>query len=499
MSDRTNILLITSDQQHWFTLGVLNPEVQTPNLDRMAKEGMLCNRAYCPNPTCTPTRSSIITGKYPSQHGAYSLGTKLPESEHVVGEDFQKAGYRTALVGKAHFQQTNDTEEYPSIESRPYYRNLDYWRNFHGPFYGFEHIEIARNHTDEQSVGQHYGIWMKENGLTNWTDYYRPDNGNPLYHWDLPEKFHQGTWIAERSCALLEQYAENAENFFLWSSFFDPHPKYLVSEPWDTMYDPDELTLPQGQEGEHDKNPPHFQLTQEQKPDFSAWQEEEWGLHGFRSHLKPEENKKKDMAVYYGMISLMDKQIGQILDKLDDLGLTENTLVVFTSDHGHYFGQHNLTAKGAFHYEDGIRVPFLVRQPGKVPVGVKSEAIQSLVDLAPSFLIAVGLDIPRSMVGMDQTPVWYGEADEARDHAVVEFHHAPTTVHVKTYVGQRYKLTTYYNRDYGELFDLEEDPGEFNNLWDEEDAKDLKTDLIHKLLFAEMGKEPLWMPRISGA
>ena len=122
-----------------------------------------------------------------------------------------------------------------------------------------------------------------------------------------------------------------------------------------------------------------------------------------------------------------------------------------------YFGQHNLTAKGAFHYEDGVRVPFLVRQPGKVPAGVKVEAIQSLVDLAPSFLSAAGLDIPRAMTGVDQTPVWDGEAEEARDHAVVEFHHSPTTVHVKTYIDQRYKLTTYYNRDYGELFDLEED------------------------------------------
>jgi arylsulfatase A-like enzyme len=110
MSGRTNILLITSDQQHWFTLGILNPEVKTPNLDRMAEQGMLCNRAYCPNPTCTPTRASIITGKYPSQQGAYSLGTKLSESEHVVGEDFQAAGYRTALVGKAHFQPTNTTD-----------------------------------------------------------------------------------------------------------------------------------------------------------------------------------------------------------------------------------------------------------------------------------------------------------------------------------------------------------------------------------------------------
>ena len=119
MAEQLNILLITSDQQHFNTLGCLNPEVRTPNLNRLAREGTLFTRAYCPNPTCTPTRASMITGKYPSQHGAWSLGTKLPESELTVGEIFSKAGYRTALVGKAHFQPLASTEEYPSLESYP--------------------------------------------------------------------------------------------------------------------------------------------------------------------------------------------------------------------------------------------------------------------------------------------------------------------------------------------------------------------------------------------
>ena len=110
MSKKTNVLLITSDQQHWDTLSCLGSEVKTPNLDRLAASGTLYRRGYCPNPTCTPTRASIITGKYPSQHGAYSLGTKLLESEHTVGEDFMAAGYNTALVGKAHFQPLHGTD-----------------------------------------------------------------------------------------------------------------------------------------------------------------------------------------------------------------------------------------------------------------------------------------------------------------------------------------------------------------------------------------------------
>ena len=123
---KKNVVLITSDQQHFDTLGVLNSEIHTPNLDRLANEGMLFNRAYCPNPTCTPTRASIITGKYPSQHGAWTLGTKLSENQLTVGDVLQEHSYRTALVGKAHFQPTVSTEEYPSIESYPLLKDLDF-------------------------------------------------------------------------------------------------------------------------------------------------------------------------------------------------------------------------------------------------------------------------------------------------------------------------------------------------------------------------------------
>ena len=500
---KPNILLITSDQQHWQALGHMNPEVKTPNLDRLAEQGTVFKRAYCPNPTCSPTRASMITGKYPSQHGCWSLGTKLSEDEHTVGDDFHTAGYKTALIGKAHFQPLHSTDEYPSLEAYPIMQDLEFWRTYDEPFYGFRHIELARNHADEAHVGQHYGIWLEEKGCHNWRDYFRPPTGNNAdqkHTWLIPEQYHYGTWIAERSTELLTEYAQNDDNFFLWASFLDPHPPYLVPEPWDSMYDPAELTVPQITPGEHDQNPIHFQLTQQKKPDFSAWREPEGkGMHGFRSHLHDRDELAKDIAIYYGMISLMDKQIGQILDKLEELGQAENTLVVFTTDHGHLYGQHGLIAKGPFHYEDLVRVPFIARYPGQIPAGQESESLQSLVDLAPTFLSAAGLSIPRSMTGLDQTPAWFGQQEAVRDHVIVENHHQPTTIHVKTYVDQRYKLTVYYNREYGELFDLETDPDEINNLWDKPEYATLRAELVMKLLHAEMGKEPLWMPRVWGA
>ena len=487
---KLNILLITSDQQHWNTLGQNNPEVQTPALDKLAAQGTTFTRAYCPNPTCTPTRSSLITGKYPSQHGAYSLGTKLPETEPTVGEMFKGAGYATALVGKAHFQPLHSTEEYPSLEAYPTLQDLDFWEQFDQPFYGFDHVELARNHTDEAHVGQHYALWMEEKGLSNWRDYYLEPTGNVTAQrrkWLIPEEFHYNNWIAERSNSLISQYNDADQPFFLWASFFDPHPKYLAPEPWDTMYDPAEITVPQVTPGEHDANPPHLQMTQQRDPDFSAWQEPNGSAcHGFHSHLHDRDELAKDIACYYGMVSCMDKYIGEIIDHLDRLGMAENTLVIFTSDHGHYFGQHGLVAKGAFHYDDGIRVPMIARLPGQIPAGQTSHSLQSLVDYAPTLLDYCRLDVPDDMTGISQRTIWNGDESNARDHVIVENRHQPTTLHLKTFINERHKITLYYNREYGEIFDLRDDPGEVNNLWTDEA---LRAELTEAFLRAEMLKE----------
>lgn len=499
---RPNILLITSDQQHWNTLGCQNPELRTPALDRLAAGGTLYTRAYCPNPTCTPTRASMITGKAPAQHGAVALGMKLPEHEPTVGEIFQDAGYRSALVGKAHFQPLSGTAAFPSLEAWPLLQDLAYWRDFHGPFYGFEHVELARNHTSEAHVGQHYALWMEAQGLHNWRDFYETPTGNnddQVRKWLIPERYHYNAWIAERCNALLQQYAEADEPFFLWASFFDPHPKYLAPEPWDTLYDPASLTVPGVTPGEHDRNPPHFRLTQQPNPDFTPWFERGGhGLHGCHSHLHERDELARDIACYYGMVSCMDKYIGLILERLAALGLDDNTLVVFTSDHGHFFGQHGLVAKGPFHYEDMLRVPMIVRWPGFTAPGARSAALQSLTDLPVSFLSACGIEVPPDMTGVDQSPVWAGRADAAREQVLVENRHQPTTLHARTLITADHKLTVYCNRPYGELFDLQQDPGELHNLWDEPGSVELKYELVRRMLLAEMAQEePLDEARLA--
>jgi arylsulfatase A-like enzyme len=444
----------------------------------------------------------MITGLYPSDHGAWSLGTKLMENVPTVSQALGAAGYHTSLVGKAHFQPLQETEQYRSLESYPTLQDLDFWRSFDQPFYGFDTVRLARNHADEAHVGQHYAIWLEENGCDNWRDYYRPPTGTndrQKHLWEIPEKYHYNAWIAEESNRQLDGFAESGEPFMLRSSFFDPHPPSLAPDPWHTMYDPSALTLPQVVEGEHDANPLHFRMTQETNPDFSDWRESGFGIHGMHSHLHDADQMRQNLAVYYGMISLMDEYIGRILAHLEQLGLADNTLVVFTTDHGHLFGQHGMTAKGPFHYEDLVKLPFLVRWPDRVEAGSESDALLSLVDMTPSFLSAAGVTADWGMSGVDQTPVWTGAAGSVRDHVVVENRHEPTTIHTRTYIDDRHKLTVHYGRDEGELFDLASDPKEIDNHWADPEWAKTRAKLTQSLLHAELGKEPLAMPRIAGA
>jgi arylsulfatase A-like enzyme len=507
VATRPNILLITSDQQHWDTIGVTNPRIQTPALDRLCREGTRFTRAYCPNPVCSPTRASIITGQYPSLHGCWTIGVKLPEDVPTVGDAFSANGYRTSLIGKAHFQPLASRPGSESLEAQPTLRDLDFWRGFGGPWYGFDHIEVARNHADESHAGQHYAIWMEEHGLPNWRDYFQPVSPEEKrqavkrqHHWDLPEQFHYSTWTGERTIAQIEASAATDTPFFCWASFHDPHPPYLVSEPWASMYRPEDMAPGELTPGEHEANPPTFGLTQQERPDFSPWKEE-FGSHGFQSHRHQREKLQQDMAIYYGMISFIDDQVGRILNRLDDLGLAENTIVVYSTDHGHFLGQHGLIAKGAFHYEDMIRLPFLVRYPGVVPAGAVSDALQSLVDLAPTFLHYAGIPIPGIMQGVDQHAAWEGAAEgtKVRSWTIVENRHQPTRLHLRTYVDQRYKITVYRNAEYGELFDLQDDPGEVRNRWNDPAYADRQRELLLHFVQADIQREPTRMPRIAGA
>lgn len=504
MPTARNVLLITSDQQHWRTLGCQDRRLRTPNLDRLAAAGLRLDRAYCPNPTCTPTRASLITGLMPSQHGAYSLGTHLDPQVPTVGTRLHAAGLRTALVGKAHFQALKSEPRWPSVEAYPLLQDLDFWRRFQGPWYGFDEVELLRNHTDEPHVGQHYALWLEER-CPDWRRYFQAPGewgrASPRRHaWELPEELHYNRWIEERTIARLEDAARSGQRFFTWASFPDPHPSYLTSGRWATLYRPEDMEIPTVDPDEHRYWPPYLAKTREERPSYDEFREPEGaGLHGCHRHHIDPDGFRRDLAVYHGMMAFVDDCVGGILRALDRLGQAEDTLVIFTTDHGHFLGQHGLTHKGPFHFEDMVRVPFIARQPGAIRPGQVSDDLLSLIDVAPTMLAALGLEADRRMAGLDQWGAWTGGQGPVRDHVLVENRHQPHKLHLDTFIDARWKLTVQRGQSWGELYDLAEDPGETRNRWDDPAYAVRRSDLLLRLVHAEMAKAPVPMPRICGA
>jgi arylsulfatase A-like enzyme len=528
VANQPNILYITSDQHHWLRMGYNDPNIKTPNLDRLARSGSIFDRAYTCNPVCTPTRASMITGMYPSQHGAYALGTKLPETIPTIANYLHEVGYSSAIVGKAHFMPLAGNATYPSLEAYPVLQDLDFWKKYHGPFYGFENAELARPHGDEAHVGQHYAIWMerklKSEGKDpkSWKNWFRKppkekfeesnermreimeENaaiGEAQYGaWNIPEPYHLNAWIAEQTNAQIDAAVKRNKPFFVWASFFDPHPPYLVPEPWASMYKPEDMILPEVPADDLDDMPYHYRMTQSGPKGWGKeFVEDGQVVHGFSPHEKNVQKKKKDMALYYGMISMMDKYIGKILDHLEQSGQLDNTIVVFTTDHGHHIGTHHLTAKGGFAMEEDLRIPFIVSWKNKVPAGKRNDALISVVDFAPSFLTLAGREKPLTMTGLDISPVWLGKTEKVRDWVIAENHFQRTKFYQKTYIEKRYKVTWYMHSNEGELFDLEADPHEFKNLWESSQHQELKLQLLHRAMQADMAKESCWMPRIGPA
>ena len=521
-----NVLLVTSDQQHHLALGAVNPRVSTPNLDRLARRGVRFDRAYCPNPTCTPTRASILTGLWPSAHGAYTLGTKLPRHVPTVGDHLRHAGYETWLVGKAHFEPLKSTADVDSEESYPRLRDLDYWRRFNDdrtPYYGFGHVELGRMHADEGHAGQHYALWMEEKGLADWRAYFQPrtdgkrDTPNDATkappvargpgmrgdtHWKLPAEFHYTTWTAERTNALIEQSVAAGRPFFGWSSYHDPHPPYAVPEPWASLYDPDDLDDQIGEfvPGEFDDMPPVYAMTRDPDADFRGFNPDGHGSHGLHAHwvegvTLTRRELREAVAAYYGMISFMDAAIGTTLDALDRLGVFDDTLIVFTSDHGHFLGQHGLVAKGPFHYEDLIRVPMIAAGAG-LPGGAVNGSPQTLVDLPATFLAAAGVAVPHDMQARPMLDAWRDGG--GREGVIVENHHNGQAVHLRTLVTRRHKLTVWRGRPgWGELFDLQTDPRERTNLYARDPA--LRAAMTEAMVQADLEREPTLARRVAGA
>lgn len=486
-----NLLFLMSDQQRWDTLGALNPAIKTPHLDRLAAEGTLFERAYPPCPVCLPCRTSLVTGQYPSTHRACNNHNELPENvTPTLGTVFRERGYYTHIIGKSHFSNCHDPLTH---ESAPHIHNREYFRRWKGPWYGFERADISIGHTTEKhACGMHYGVWLEDRGVD--TDKYFGRTGYEQFGaWDLPEEHHSSKWVADTTLAAMEAAGARGQPFLIWANFQDPHNPCMVPEPWASMYDPDAIPKFGFKPGEPEcfADKPALYRDLLDQPGGYACNPGDPDLPGPGNvcHLDwTPEQVQQNAASYYGMVSLMDHHIGRILRAIDERGEAENTLVVFSSDHGDLLGDHGLWWKSLVAYDESIRVPLLARLPRRIPAGTRVASLQSLLDLFPTFCRFAGVPAPLECEGLDQSAIWTGESSAARDTVVIEERPYDTDWNERIIVTDTHKLVYYAGRDEGELYDLAKDPHHVRNLWTDAEHAGLKESLIRRILDHEMNK-----------
>ncbi len=357
-----NILFITTDEHRFDSLGCYgNTVIRTPNIDSIAAQGVLFDRGYVQNPMCMPSRMAIMTGRYCSENGCNINCTGIPqfEQENTFIQVLRDNGYYTAAIGKMHM--------------------MPKW----GPF-GFTYLDLVEGKAD---ANNQYIDYLKSKGLNGHQHKAKGDALPFGTHTNaLPAEDTIDAFVGRRAVQWLRKWpagSSETQPFFLWVSFSNPHFPFDPPEPYDTMYDPAEVPLPVWKDGEMDNKPTQRQLQKE------------------RGYDKVTESLlRKIVANYYGNISLVDDQVGEILNVLSSKGLTDNTLIAFTSDHGDHLGDHKLLHKsGVTFYDISVRVPYLISFPPLFPRGVVCESLVESIDLPATFLDVTGINIPASMQG----------------------------------------------------------------------------------------------------
>lgn len=418
-----NILLLFVDQMRYDAMGCAgNPVIQTPALDRLAREGMRFTHAVTPVPVCIAARYSLITGQRCAVHGRFANNTPVPEPNlYTLPQLLGSAGYHTHAIGKMHF--------------RPPRRHLGFHR-----MQLMEEIPVYRE--DDE-----YLMYLKRVGY----GHIRQVHGvrNLLYHQPqvsvIPEAHHGSTWVADRTVEFLRQYRRRP--FFCWASWIAPHLPWNAPEPFASMY-------PIGQ-----MPPPHnWDQPRETLPHLMRWAKETSDTaFACMDHLK------RIKALYYGNVSLIDKGVGRILQALDDLGLAGDTLVLFASDHGELMGDHGAFQKSK-PYEASARIPFLARLPGRMEAGRTATDRVSLLDIMPTVLDLAGINYPgrRPLAGDSLLGKPGGGLAASRDEFVVE--HGTRGGRWLSLLCGPWKYNYYFPGEWEELFHLENDPQEMHNL-----------------------------------
>ncbi len=491
-ADKLNILCFVTDQMradHVAAYG--NSDIQTPHLDRLAREGIRFEESFVANPVCMPNRASLFTGRYPKAHGVRENGNTLAPTEEVLPDILRRAGYVTASFGKIHLapygmNETRATNEHELFESRKWWAEGN---EPPAPYYGFEHLYLTLGHgpycsghyqrdLDRDHPGMHARL-SRNHALSP------PTGTRESWKAAIPEEFHYNTAIADRAIEFL--YArERTRPFFAWCSFPDPHHPYSPPRPYCDHYDPEALRFaPARRDGEWDRLPPYFRDCYEGKIRVG-------GLEGGTDNIT-ESQYREILAHTYGMISMVDHNIGRVLKVLEETGDLERTAIVFLSDHADLMGDHHLINKGPFLFRGLVRVPTIWRLPGAAKTGRASSALVSAVDFCPTVLDLAGVQAPEGVQGRSYRGLLAGDAVSHRDAVYIEYDETYIKDRLRQIRTADWALTYYANSDYGLLYDLQRDPGELQNRWDDPACRDVKANLLAALLRHTSAADD-WLP-----
>lgn len=459
MAERPNILLIVTDQHRRDTLGCYGaPVCRTPHLDRITSTGMRFDSAFTNTAICTAVRATLLTGQEPHKHGMLAnlernIGypTELPPRTTPFSQYLREAGYRCGVVGKWHLGEHLGPEDW-----------------------GFEGIHFPG--WDAPKTHPVYLAYVQANGLPPWrvTDELRGTfpNGRPslplagIYQGPV-----EGTYpyfLAERTIAALRAYAEGAHNgqpFFLRTDFFGPHLPYYIPEPYASLYDPGLVS-----------RLPSMDETFENKPRVQRSYAAHWAFDTYAW-----ETWQRIVAMYWGYVTLIDEQIGRILQALDELDLQDDTVVLATADHAGFVGGHRLADKGPMMYDEIYRIPLVARWPGHTPPSSTCDAMVTLMDLTPTFLEMAGVPAPGTMDGRSIVPLLEGNTPaDWPEHVYLQFHghHFP---YPQRGIRTRHHKLVINPADIHELYDLERDPHELHNVFSDLAYAEVRQSLVQQL------------------
>lgn len=449
-----NILWICTDMQRFDTIeGLNNDSIHTPHLRKLMSESVTLTHTYVQNPVCSPSRASMLTGRYPHTTGLRALGQRIRPEEKLVTKILSDAGYACGLSGKLHLS--------PCYGGRVEERIDD----------GYSIFDWSHDLSDLWPGRNMWREWLKSEGI-KW-----PEEPRNALTWGVPldAKYLQTAWCSDRAIQFI-RLQKNYNPWLMSVNIYQPHHPFWPAREYLDRYKPGNVASPNYREGELANKPVYQQV------DHGG----AVGGHDLSFRNTSDLDHRNIKAAYYAMIEQIDTEVGRMLKALEETGQADNTIVIFMSDHGEMLGDHGIFLKGPYFYEGAIRVPMILRWPRRYKAGLKSDALVEMVDLAPTLLEAAGMQRPVGMQGRSLTRLLTGQTTRHRDSIYSEFFDSfalyeppPMAVCVRT---EEYKINFYQNLPVGELYDLEKDPCETNNLWDDSGARATKEMMMQVLL-----------------